>query len=178
VTSVLIAIGLGTGALGALAGQSDQSASTLGPTGIGKVRFGLAKVHTVADLSALFGAPSARGQNTGCGPRYSEVEWGDLIAEFRLGRFSGFRYAKGGFPLTTPGSPHDSSPPTGGSPKLATAKGITLGSTLAQLRAAYGALRLIGTDRWRSAEGLVFVDSAKAPAKPIVEIKIGTCGDF
>jgi hypothetical protein len=53
VTSVLIAIGLGTGALGALAGQSAQSASTLGPTGIGKVRFGLAKVHTVADLSAI-----------------------------------------------------------------------------------------------------------------------------
>src|SRR5207302_32992 len=131
-----------------LAGHSIPSALTLGPSGIGTVRFGLTKAKAVAELSGLFGTPSARGLNTGCGPRYTEVEWGDLVAEFRLNEFSGFRYVKGGFPLTTPGSPRESSPPKSASPKLATAKGISLGSTLAQLRAAYGQLRSIGAGRW------------------------------
>lgn len=64
---------------------------------------------------------------------------------------------------------------------LATPRGIGLGSTLGRVRAAYGRLDLVGTDRWRSSDGLVFVDDAEhdppPPSSRIVEIKTGTCGD-
>ena len=151
----------------------------LAPNGVGPVKFGLRKDRTVARLRSLFGAPSSQGVNTACGLRYTEVEWGDLVAEFRSKRFTGYRYRRGGYPLTTPGSPH----PSGrGRPRLATAAGITLGSTLRQLRAAYPTLRVAGASTWRAANGLVFVDNAKTdptpPSSRIVEIKIGTCGGF
>ncbi len=107
--------------------------------------------------------------------------WGDFAAEFRSNRFSGCRYVEGGFPIATPGSPH-ARPPTATSPRLSTARGITLGSTLAQVRAAHVRLRRIGADTWRTASGLVFVDNATGdpvpPTARIVEIKIGTCGAF
>lgn len=182
VTLVLIAIGLGVAASAAFGSQSTLSAPTLGPDGIVTVRFGLTKLKAVAELSNLFGAPSARGVNTGCAPRYTEVEWGDLVAEFRLSTFSGFRYTIGGWPLTTPGSPREPSPPKTVIPRLVTSKGISLGSTLAQVRAAYRVLRFVGSDRWQSLNGLVFVDNAEhdpePPSSRIVEIKIGTCGGF
>jgi hypothetical protein len=158
------------------------SARVLGPRGLGPVHFGTPKAKVVADLGGLFGKPSSGGINTGCGPRYSEVGWGEFVAEFRSGRFSGYRYLKGGWPLTTPGSPHRSSPSQLRGPYLATAKGISLGSTLGQLRSAYGQLRFAGVDKWQVASGVVFVvGSAKEPEPPsskVVEIKFGTCGDF
>jgi len=154
----------------------------LGPEGVGPVHFGTAKAKAVADLSSLFGRPSSQGGNSGCGARYSEVEWGELVAEFRLGTFSGYRYLKGGWPLTTPGSPRR--PPASAlhGPHLATAKGISLGSTLGQLRSAYGNARFVGVDKWQAANGVVFVvDAPREPEPPsskVVEIKFGTCGDF
>jgi len=177
---------LAASTLGALAAVTIGSPATgpiLGTHGVARVEIGAAKSKAVAELSQLFGRPSATGVNTGCGPRYSEVEWGDLVAEFRRSRFSGFRYVKGGYPLTTSGSPHEASALRAALlPKLATSRGITLGSTLGQLRKAYPALRFVGTDRWQSPDGLVFVDDAKPIAKPrlrhIIEIKLGTCGDF
>jgi hypothetical protein len=180
--TLLVVAALGAGVTAALGSGSTLSPPTLGPDGIGPVRFGMTKLNAVAELSDLLGAPSARGVNTGCGPRYTEVEWGDLVAEFRLGRFSGFRYPRGGWPITTPGSPREASSPRALSPMLATSEGISLGNTLAQLRVAYGVLRFVGTDRWRSLNGLVFVDDAKPIGEPrlrhIIEIKVKTCGDF
>lgn len=109
-----------------------------------------------------------------CGPTFALV----LIDEV----FSGFRYLKGGWPLTTPGSPHETSRSNAAFPKLAVSNGISLGSSVAQLRAAYRVLHLVGADSWRSPNGLVFVDDAKpvthARLRHIVEIKAGTCGDF
>lgn len=158
-----------------------HSTPTLGPTGIGAVRFGEPKQKAVVDLSRSFGAPNGRGINTGCGSRFSEVVWGDLAVEFRSGVFSGYRYLVGGYPLTTRGSPRARAPKAV-SPRLATANGITLGSTLAKTRAAYGSLRRIAADGWRAQDAIVFVDNAKRdpvpPTSQIVEIKIGTCGDF
>src|SRR5471030_1289877 len=69
-TLVLVAIGLSSGALAV--GRT----TTLTPGGIGAMRFGLAKARAVGELSALLGAPAAHGVNTGCSPRYTEVEWG------------------------------------------------------------------------------------------------------
>jgi len=138
-------------------------AVTLGPHGIGKAHFGLAKPAAVASLTQVLGPPTSRGPNPGCGPRYTEVAWRGLTAEFRFDIFSGYRYRSR-------------------TPKLATATGISLGSTLAQVRAAYGKLAVVGTDRWRAPNGLVFYDDAQhdpePPSSRIVEIKIGTCGDF
>jgi hypothetical protein len=145
------------------------------------VRFGLPKDRAVASLRALFGVQGAIGVNTGCGPHFTEVEWGDLIAEFRSNTFSGYRYLMGGWPLSTSGSPRVS-PPKTVFPRLATARGITLGSTLAQLRRAYPALHVAGAGKWRLGHGLVFVDNAghdpESLSNRIIEIKVGTCGDF
>ena len=143
---------------------------------------GSRRARLLFELRHLFGPTSARGTNTGCGPRYTEVEWGALVGEFRLSKFSGFRYLKGGWPLTTPGSPREASPPKTVFPKLATARGIALGGTLAQLRRAYRPLRIVGTDTWRATNGLTFVDNARHDperlSSRIIEIKVGTCGNF
>jgi hypothetical protein len=178
---VMLCAALVAGATAA-AGASTAGVAVLRPNGIGAVRFGTAKQKAVAELTHLFGTPAARGINTGCRPRYSEVEWGDLVAEFRMDRFSGFRFIKGGYPLTTKGSPRAATPAKTGSPRLATSTGISLGSTLAQLRAAYRSLQRVGADTWRAPNGLLFVDDAKRdPVRPtshIIELKINTCGDF
>jgi hypothetical protein len=64
-----------------------------------------------------------------------------------------------------------------------TSEGMSVGSTLAQVRARYGMLEIVGTDRWRTRDGLVFYISylVTQPAPPnsrITEIKYGTCGDW
>jgi hypothetical protein len=66
---------------------------------------------------------------------------------------------------------------------LTTTDGITLGDTLRQLRRQAGRLRLVGTDRWQSHDGLIFYVSFSTPQPPpptsrIDEIKVGTCGDW
>jgi hypothetical protein len=43
-------------------------------------------------------------------PRFSEVGWHDFIAEFLLGRFTGYRLVGGGYPLAKPGLPQDPVP--------------------------------------------------------------------
>jgi hypothetical protein len=157
------------------------SAIVLGADGIGSVRFGISRSRALSELRRRFGTPSAQGVNTGCGPRYREVAWGDLLAEFRLGRFSGYRYVTAGYELPIPAGPRAPGPggPTAG---LITATGITLNSTLAQVRSAYRTLAFVGTDRWKAKNGIVFVDDAKRDPEPpnsrIIEIKTSTCGDY
>ena len=146
------------------------AATILSAHGIGSVRFGLPKDRAVQELTVLFGRPSQRFVNSGCGPRYTEVAWGHLYAEFRAGTFSGFRYIEDGWPPKQYGlKVHRSDRPT-----LTTARRVTLGNTLGELRAAYGRLTFVGTDRWKSRDGMVFYNDAER----IVEIKTGTCGDF
>lgn len=118
--------------------------------------------------------------NSGCGRRYTEVAWGHLYVEFRGGRLSGFRYMQGTWlPRKRPPRP---TPFRLLRPRVATGNGISLGSTLGQLRSAYGRLDLVGTDRWRTADGLIFYDDARLAPPPsssrIIEIRAGTCGDF
>jgi Neocarzinostatin family len=157
------------------------SAIALGADGIGSVRFGLSRSRAVSELRRRFGTPSAQGVNTGCSPRYREVAWGDLIAEFRLGRFSGYRYVTAGYALPIPGGPRAPAP-NGPTADLTTATGITLASTLAQLRESYRSLAYVGTDRWKAKNGIVFVDGAERdpdpPTSRIIEIKTATCGDY
>jgi len=153
----------------------------LNPTGIGAVRFGVPKGQAVTALRALFGTPTWHGENTGCRPRFTEVEWGNLIAEFRAKIFTGYRYVEGGYLLPAVGAGRVPSRRTP-FPRLATSKGITLGSTLATLRQGYGALHVAGASEWRADNGLVFVDNAERdpppPSSRIIEIKINTCGSY
>jgi hypothetical protein len=155
--------------------------AALAVRGIGPLRFGLDKRKTIAELDALFGPPTAEGVNTGCGARFTEAVWADLAVEFRSNRFSGYRYVAGGYPLETPGSPKEKDQHTV-RPTLQTAAGVTLYSTLAELRSAYGHLRRTGADWWQAPNGLFFMDNALRdpvpPTSKIVEIKICTCGDF
>ncbi len=180
--SLLITIGLAIGAATSPPGDSGLRSRLLSSEGIGVARFGQAKAQVVEALTALLGKPAWKGPNTGCGPRYNEVEWGELVAEFRLGSFSGYRYVKGGWPLTTPGSPSGPSSSQSHGPYLATAKGISLGSTLGEVKSAYGKLSFIGVDKWQPANGIVFVVNAEHEPEPassrVTEIKFGTCGDF
>lgn len=149
--------------------------------GIGSIRFGLSKGEAVREFDARFGSPTAAGINTGCGRRFTEVVWGDFAAEFRSNTFSGYRYVAGGFPLETPSSPRERDQETV-TPALRDASGLTLYSTLGRFRSAYGHLRRTGADWWQTPNGLYLMDNAMIdPVKPsakIVEIKIGTCGDF
>ena len=161
------------------AGAAATPRPLIEPNGIGGVQFGIPKALAVSELSRVLGQqPSARFVNNGCGPRYSEAVWGHLYVEFRLGRFTGYRYLESGWAANRAGK----KPVASTSPLLATSKGITLGSTLGQVRAAYGRLDLVGTDRWQARNGLIFYDNAERQPPPassrIIEIKIGTCGDY
>jgi hypothetical protein len=150
--------------------------------GIGTIGFGSAKAKAIAGLSHLLGRPTWQGVNSGCGPRYTEVVWGELVAEFRLGTFSGYRYIKGGWPLTTPRSLRRRAPSGQADMPLATSMGISLASTLGQVRLAYGKLHFVGVDKWQAANGTIFVVGAlrepEPPSSKVVEIKLGACGDF
>lgn len=148
------------------------------PGGLGSVRFGVPRTEAISKLSSLFGTPSAHFVNSGCGKRYTETAWGHLYVEFRLGKFSGYRYLEYGWVSTRSGA----KPRSGFLPRLTTSRGITLGSTLGQLLRAYHHLDLVGADRWMGKGGLIFYDNAEHDPPPatsrIIEIKIHTCGDF
>lgn len=60
------------------ASGATTTAGTLRPTGVGAVRFGEGTSQTLAAVTRQFGRPWARGVNTGCGRRYTEVDWGDF----------------------------------------------------------------------------------------------------
>jgi predicted nucleic acid-binding Zn ribbon protein len=147
--------------------------------GVGGVSFGMPRSQAVAQLTRLFGTRSRSVRNTGCGARFGEVEWGHFYAEFRQGRFTGFRYMDGSW---LPQQVHSNPPARVVQPRIATEKGVSLGTSLGQVRKTYGPLSLIGTDRWQTSDGLVFYDDALRDPSPassrIIEIKFGTCGDF
>jgi len=169
-------------AVGTLVLAAAASGRTVPPIisshGVGGVWFGTPKLQAVKELTSLFGRPALRFVSNGCGPKYTEVEWGHLYVEFRQGRLAGFRYLHGGWE----GRPAPQG--VGGlTPKLATSNGVSLGTALGQVRARYGTLAIVGTDRWQSHDGLIFyisfqVTQPAPPSSRITEIKYGTCGDW
>ena len=133
-------------------------------SGLGPVRLGTAQRPVTARLSSLLGHPTAYPP-AGCVGGYRDVEWSDLIVQFKRGRLAGYRYW-----VTRP---HQAV-----TPKLSTATGITLGSTFAAVKSAYPHLTQTGTDFW-SADGLTFgVTSSQYPSPssaPVYEIKVNAC---
>jgi hypothetical protein len=152
---------------------------TLSSKAIGGVRFGLPRKEVVTRLSELLGTRATNPPaNTACGPGFAEIDWLRLYVELRHGRLTGFRYVEDGWPPTSDGTQVSATDPW----RLVTTRGITLGSTLAQARAAYGQLKPVGTNRWQTPDGLILYDNARRYSDPassrITEIKYGTCGDF
>lgn len=159
--------------------QASRPAPTLSAHAVGDVQIGIPRARAVRALTTLLGQPDRRFfTNSGCAPAFTEVAWKHFYAEFNRGRFSGFRYIEYGWPPTRVGVRRVRSD----LPELATTNGITLGSTLRELRAAYGHVRAIGTNRWQTPDGLVFYDNATTYPDPansrITEVKLSTCGDF
>jgi hypothetical protein len=157
-------------------GHAQSGRVAISSRGIGGVPFGIAQARAIAGLAKLFGAPSRSFLNSGCGPRYTEVVWGHLYVEFRQGTFTGFRY------MTTAWMSGRPAPPSRLTPQLIASHGVSLGATLGRLRSRSGPLDLVGTDRWRARDGLIYYDNAERQPPPadsrIIEIKYGTCGDF
>ncbi len=165
-------------ALGASAVVSAPGGATpthrieLAGNGLGVVNFGSSIGSVTKAVSAKLGPPTAH-PSAGCVGGYSQVAWHDLIAQFRHGRFTGYRY----WTLNASARPLVSGATV--SPTLKTAKGITLGSTFAQLKAVYK-LTQTGTDFWKAANGIVFALNSPTypspPGAPIYEIKtFGVC---
>lgn len=148
---------------------------TLSNKAIGDVRFGLPRKQVVTRLSKLLGTRLPNPPtNRACGPGFAEVVWQHLYAELRHGRLVGFRYIAGGWPPTRDRAGKHLG--ASARPPLVTTRGITLGSTLAQARAAYGHLSPVGTNGWETPDGLIlYLDPRRSR---ISEIKYGTCGDF
>ncbi|HVB06621.1 MAG TPA: hypothetical protein VNF07_10295 [Acidimicrobiales bacterium] len=179
IVCVLVAICVG---VGAIRGSSTPLAY-LDARGVGPAHFGMGEGEVVRLLQPALGAPNAEGINTGCGPRFTEVAWHDLVLEFRFRVFTGYRFDEGGWPVTVPGSPSDRVSPAVTVPALETRNGITLGSTVGELRAAYGRLKLVGAVQWGTPDGLVVSESAAvvnagSPQDTIVEIETDVCGAF
>ena len=165
----------------AASARSSSALPELHADGVGSARFGVPKAHVVASLRRTLGKPTAEGVSRACGPLFTEVAWHDLIAEFRAGRFTGYRFVEGGWALWTSRSVHPVDAAAPPSPALRTARGITLGSTLGRLRAAYGTLKLSGAIQWTASNGLSFIESSsvvnpRSAADRIAEIHVGTCG--
>ena len=135
----------------------------LGGNGVGAVRIGTSQATAIRELTAQLGPPSGRPV-ADCPGTYTDVAWHDLIAQFRDGRFSGYRYwyAQAGRSIT---------------PRLTTANGVTLGTTFASLRDAYR-LTQTGTFFW-SADGMTFGlagDTYPSPASaPVYEVTVTVC---
>jgi hypothetical protein len=155
----------------AFASSTAKTPILLAGNGLGVVRFGSSVSSVTSAVSARLGPPTGR-PDAGCVGGYTEVAWHDLIAQFRHGRFTGYRYW-----VNSSGSPPPSASTV--SPKLQTAKGISLGSTFAQVRRRYR-LTQTGTDFWKAANNIVFVLDSMAypspPSSPVYEIKTyGVC---
>ncbi|MEA2825631.1 MAG: hypothetical protein QOG43_70 [Actinomycetota bacterium] len=101
------------------------AAVVLRPDGLGVVGFGATKDATLTALSAAFGPVDETG--TGCelaGPDVTTARWDELRVQFVGTTFDSYNVR----------------PPNGGEPVLGlkTEAGVGVGSTVAQLQAAYG----------------------------------------
>jgi len=179
----LLLVAVSVGAVGALGPALDAPAGAtparqgrvvLSGSGLGPVKLGAGQRAATARLVTLLGRPTAYPP-PGCVGGYRNVEWHDLIVQFKQGRFAGYRYwytqlSQG---VTSQGVPHEP-----GTPTLFTGKGVTLGSTFGAVKRAYPHLTQTGTDFWSSG-GLTFaVVAAQYPAPPsapVYEIKVNAC---
>jgi len=145
----------------------------LNGNGLGVARYGATFSSATKAISAVLGKPTGH-PTAGCTGEYAQTAWHDLVVQFVAGRFRGYRYLDGGERAVAP---------TGAvlrsvRPRLATATGISLGSSLADAQRAYGVLRRVGTDFYASRSGITFAFwSSGNPVRNsrIYEIKSNVC---
>jgi hypothetical protein len=141
--------------------------------GLGVVDFGASTAAVTRALSPVLGSATGRPL-AGCAGAYSELAWDDLTVQFLHGRFHGYRYQVAGWVALSP-----SGPSVTADPRLATPQGISIGSTMGELRKAYTSLRQSGNDLWRSSDGIVFAFPPAGLPKPmnapVLEIEDNTC---
>ncbi|MGH9016202.1 MAG: hypothetical protein ACRDY1_00505 [Acidimicrobiales bacterium] len=162
-------------------GSSIAHAPQLESEGLGVVSFGANPSAVESALEPDLGAPTATPRS-GCAyshgpPQFTEIEWGDLVVEFNEGFFVGYRDIVGGWASIGSVERATGAP----DPVLTTSSGIGLGSTYAQLQAAYPGLIHAGSFTWTSPNGIHFLfgsDPTMNPDSTVTEIKTGTCGDF
>ena len=118
-------------------------AVVLDPDGIGVAKFGDDADPVISALTAALGPPN---RDTGYASPFGEygVCPGDSVRGIIWKDFT-VLFAQGSTPLRSDGKPHllgfsygTTGSPTAAQPKLTTSKGIGLGSTLAEVRKAYG----------------------------------------
>jgi hypothetical protein len=156
-------------AVATTAGAAPRSAIRLAGNGLGVITFGSSVRAVTKAISSKLGPPTGH-PNAGCVGGYREVEWHDLLVQFKHGRFTGYRYWVGASGPSPDGMTIE--------PKLETARGLTLGSTFAQLKRTYP-LTQTGTFFWRAPNDVVFALSSTVypapPSSPIYEIKVDAC---
>ncbi len=177
VSSSLLVGGLAT-ATGSRTGSLTASMSMrveLDENGLGLANFGAPAAPTTEAITDVLGAPTGH-PSAGCTGKYTQVAWHDLIVQFTAGRFTGYRFVAGGSKGVSPSvaTLHDPVVPT-----IATAAGVTLGSTMAEVEHAYRSLHRSGTDFWRTPGGIVFAfysaEANPSSKSPVYEIKDNVC---
>jgi len=139
-------------------------------SGLGLANFGEPAALSTEAITAVLGAPTGH-PSAGCTGRYTQAAWHDLIVQFNEGRFTGYRYVAGGFDGVSPSRETLHAPVV---PMIATAKRITLGSTMAEVKRAYRSLDRSGTDFWRTPSGIVFAFySGKPNPSPLSPVYTG-----
>jgi len=126
-------VGLAMHGSAAADAPSSHRSIVLGADGVGVAAVGEGRATVVSRVTAVLGLPSATPPAP-C-PGRAEIAWGDLTLEFFHAHLAGYRYNLGG-PLGENPPPHGR---VTGTPLLKTAKGATLGMTLAQVRPRYPA---------------------------------------
>jgi len=170
------ALGSAAGPVATAAGAASQGPGrvVLSGSGLGPVKLGTSQRAATARLTALLGRPTAYPPS-GCVGGYRNVEWRDLIVQFKSSRFAGYRYW---YTQLSQGATPEAVPHQAGTPTLFTSTGITLGSTFAAVKRAYPHLTQTGTDFW-SAGDLTFAVIASQypspPSAPVYEIKVDAC---
>ncbi len=143
--------------------------------GLGLANFGAPAALTTEAITAVLGAATGH-PSAGCTGKYTQAAWHDLIVQFNDGRFTGYRYVAGGSKGVSPSlaTLHDPVVPT-----ITTAKRITLGRTMAEVKRAYRSLHRSGTDFWRTPGGIVFAfysaEANPSSMSPVYEVKDNVC---
>lgn len=165
VTVAVVAFGTSIAAAAAETGPSTRTVSgarhdiRLNGNGVGPVTPGESERSALRRLQHYFGVPTDHPRSD-CGGAYANVAWQNLIVQFKAGRFSGYRYVDSrGVPVAPSARVLRDV-----SPKLTTAHGAALGSTLAEVRRVSGTLRETGTARFRSIAGVTFAFWASSNA--------------
>jgi hypothetical protein len=157
--------------------QARVSAKTspvrLNGNGLGVTRYGATQSSATKAISAVLGKPSGH-PSADCTGEYFQTSWHDLVVQFVAGRFRGYRYLDGGKYGVAPTAAVVRST----TPRLSTAAGITVGTSLVDAKHAYRTLRRAATNFYRTKSGITFAfwsSGNPSPNSRIYEVKSNVC---